>query len=259
MLPPSTVAGDALTAPVTDEAGCPAALGPASGLAAGACAPPRGCAATVKANAKEKTLQRGADRARPPQPTSKLASPSSFLGRSRPSLARLPGFDAVVPDFLELLVEQLLLARALRLQAPHAVELLLANLPRLLGDADVGAKDDAAQLVAHEAEVALRDVTDEVARLVVERVELLLVLADVRPARLRPSAASSPARCATCASSCWSAATSCASYWRACASTGSRLAREALRAAARGPARTRAAPRARAARGTARAPAASFW
>ena len=59
-----------------------------------------------------------------------------------------------------------------------------------------------AQLVAHEAEVALRDVADEIARLAVERVELLLVARRCWPARSRSSAAARRRAAATCASSC---------------------------------------------------------
>src|SRR5471030_2318971 len=104
--------------------------------------------------------------------------PSSFLGRFWPSLARLPWFDAVVPDFLELLVEELLLPRALGLEAADAIQLFFAHLPGLLGHPDVGAEDDVSQLVSHQTEVPLGDMTDQIARLVVQRVELDLVLGD---------------------------------------------------------------------------------
>ena len=115
-----------------------------------------------------------------------------ILPSGAPSLARLPRLDAVVSDFFELLVEELLLPRALALEAPHAVELLLAHLPRLLGDADVGAEDDAAEAVAHQPEVALRHVADEVARLAVVAVELLLVGRDVGLLGVDSSAAARP-------------------------------------------------------------------
>src|ERR1700722_20822108 len=102
-----------------------------------------------------------------------LAWPSMSSVRSLARLARL-GFDAVVADFLELLVEELFLASPLGLQAVHAVEFLFAKLPGLLGDAHVSTQDDVAEPVAHEPEVALGDVGHVIARLADEPVELLL-------------------------------------------------------------------------------------
>src|SRR5262249_25480418 len=96
----------------------------------------------------------------------------------------LPRVAGVVEHLAELFVEQLLLARTLRLEVVHAIELLFTHFPSLLRDADVGAQYDAADLVADEQEVPLRDLADEAGGLAVEGTELHVVAVDLDALRL---------------------------------------------------------------------------
>ena len=98
------------------------------------------------------------------------------------------------------------------------------------------------------AEVALGDVADEIARLAVERVELLPGSSAMLRAlgvdlllQLRPT------RCATCASSCWSDATSSVLVLPGLREDGTRLRRRSAARRRRPPRPRRAGPRGRAA------------